>query len=151
MFATERHGTHNTADKCCGAAPHQTGRRQPRERGDVTVTAVFIVPLVMITMFAIVQYSVAWYAKAALNAAAEDGLRAAQTNDLADPVAAAQASIDGNARFVSGIVISPTTPTPGQLTVTVTGKVPGAFPGLTFTITGKASGPLETFRTQGYP
>ena len=151
MFTTERCGTHNMTGKCCGAAPNRTRRGRLRERGDVTVTAVFIVPLVMITMFAIVQYSVAWYAKAALNAAAEDGLRAAQTNDLADPVTAAQASIDGNAHFVSGIVISPTTPTPGQLTVTVTGKVPGAFPGLTFTITGKASGPLETFRTQGYP
>jgi Flp pilus assembly protein TadG len=136
---------HNTVDGSCGVASKQ------RERGDVTVQAIFIVPLVMLTMFAIVQYSVAWYAKAALNAAAEDGLRAAQTSADANPTPAAQASINTNARFVSGITITPTTPTPGQLTVTVTGNVAGAFPGLTWTITGRASGPLETFRAQGNP
>jgi Flp pilus assembly protein TadG len=136
---------HNKPDGSCGVASKQ------RERGEVTVQAIFIVPLIMLTMFAIVQYSVAWYAKAALNAAAEDGLRAAQTSADANPTPAAQASITTNARFVSGITITPTTPTPGQLTVTVTGNVAGAFPGLTWTITGRASGPLETFRSQGNP
>lgn len=115
----------------------------------MTASAVVIVPLVMIIMFAIVQSAIGWYAQAALNAAAEDGLRAAQTNATANPVLAAQASIDGNARFVSAITITATNPTPGELTVTVTGRVPGAFPGLSWHLTGRASGPRETFRAQG--
>ena len=124
-------------------------RRDPGERGEVTASAVVIVPLVMIIMFAIVQTAIGWYAQAALNAAAEDGLRSAQTNATNNAVPAAQASIDGNARFVSGVTINTMTPNPGMFTVTVTGRVPGAFPGLTWHLTGRASGSLETFRPQG--
>ena len=87
-------------------------RREPGECGEVTASAVVIVPLVMIIMFAIVQTAIGWYAQAALNAAAEDGLRSAQTNATNNAVPAAQASIDGNAGFVSAITITTTTPTP---------------------------------------
>lgn len=133
-------------------APNRNTRAAQRaEAGEVTAAAVVIIPMVMLLMFATVQYAVAWYAKAALNAAAEDGLRATQTNPDTSPSTAAQASLDGNARFVDAVTITTETPTPGQLTVTVTGRVPGAFPGLTWTLTGQASGPLETFRPQGNP
>ena len=132
-----------------GVESQSCQRRFRMERGEVTASAVVIVPLVMIIMFAIVQSAIGWYAQAALNAAAEDGLRAAQTNVTGNPVPAAEASIDGNARFVSAITVTTATPTAGQLTVTVTGRVPGAFPGLTWHLTGRASGPLETFRPQG--
>ena len=80
----------------------------------MTASAVVIVPLVMIIMFAIVQSAIGWYAQAALNAAAEDGLRAAQTNVTGNPVPAVQASIDGNARFVSAITITTATPNPAS-------------------------------------
>ena len=132
-----------------GVESRPNRRRDVRERGEVTASAVVIVPLVMIIMFAIVQTAIGWYAQAALNAAAEDGLRSAQTNATNNAVPAAQASIDGNARFVSGVTITTATPTAGVLSVTVTGRVPGAFPGLTWHLTGRASGTLETFRPQG--
>ena len=155
--AVDRH--ENVSGRCTAPANPTTGRpgRERRscqrrirtERGEVTASAVVIVPLVMIIMFAIVQSAIGWYAQAALNAAAEDGLRSAQTNVTGNPVPAAEASIDGNARFVSAIIVTTATPNPGELTVTVTGQVPGAFPGLTWHLTGRASGSLETFRPQG--
>jgi Flp pilus assembly protein TadG len=103
----------------------------------VTVQAVVLVPLTLLLLFAIVQFSVAWYAKLALTAAAEDGLRYTQTNPTRAPETSATQSAMSNAGFVSG------------LTVTVRGQVPAAFPGFSWTITGSATGPLEIFRPQG--
>jgi Flp pilus assembly protein TadG len=128
-------------------APQTTCCRGPGERGDATVQAVALVPLTMLLLFAIIQFAVAWYAKTALTAAAEDGLRAAQINH-ASPEAAARDSAKMNAGFVDGVS---TTSTVGvdRITVTIRGKVPAAFPGFQWTITGTASGPAETFRIQG--
>jgi Flp pilus assembly protein TadG len=128
-------------------AQHATRRRGSGERGDATVQAVALVPLTMLLLFAIIQFAVAWYAKTALTAAAEDGLRAAQINHIS-PEAAARDSAKMNAGFVDGVS---TTSTVGvdRITVTIRGKVPAAFPGFQWTITGTASGPAETFRIQG--
>ena len=126
-----------------------TGASWWRERGDTTVQAIVIIPLTLLAIFATIQFAVAWYAKNALTAAAEDGLRSAQTNPATTGEPAAAASANANAGFVSTLTIATTHPAPDRLTVTVRGNVPGAFPGLTWTITGTASGPLEQFRTQG--
>ncbi len=111
--------------------------------------AVVIVPLTLLLIFGIVSFAIASYTKTALTAAAEDGLRHTQTNpdQPAEPAAAASAAT--NAGFVDDLAITTNRTTTGQLTVIVTGKVPGAFPGLRWTITGTATGPLETFRPQG--
>ena len=141
----------------CGVAPNRTNQRTNQrtslkrrcERGDVTASNVIIIPLVMLLCFAVIQYAVAWHAKNALNAAAEDGLRAAQTNALIDPTAVARTSLNTNAAFIANVAVIPSRPTPGRLTITITGNVSGPFPGLTWTLTGHATGPLETFRVQG--
>lgn len=126
---------------------HTTRRRGIGERGDATVQAVALVPLTMLLLFAIIQFAVAWCAKTALTAAAEDGLRAAQINHVS-PELAARDSAQMNAGFVDGVS---TTSTVGVdwITVTIRGRVPAAFPGFQWTITGTASGPAETFRVQG--
>ena len=121
------------------------------ETGETTVSAVILAPLLLLIMFAVIQFAVGWHAKSALDAAAEDGLRAAQTNIYADPVDAAKASAQTNARFVDHLTISTTPPGPGRLTVTVTGVVLGPFPGTHWSIVGRASGPLDRFRLQGQP
>ena len=128
---------------------HHVGRDRTgqSERGDTTVQSVALVPLTLLLIFAIIQFAVAWYAKSALTAAAEDGLRAAQTNTTTATAAASQ-SATANAGFVDQLRITDTT-TADRLTVTVRGVVPGAFPGLHWTITGTATGPLEQFRPQG--
>ena len=124
-------------------------RRRRGERGDTTVQAVVLVPLTLLLIFAIVQFAVAWYAKTALTAAAEDGLRQAQTNTAQPPEPAAERSARMNAGFVDDLAAYSQRAANGRLTVTVTGKVPAAFPGLRWTITGTATGPIEEFRPQG--
>ncbi len=158
MTHPERHGTTTPATGTSGgAAPTRTQRHPKRrrrfasERGDVTASNVIVIPLVMLLCFAVVQYAVAWHAKNALNAAAEDGLRAAQTNALLDPTGVARTSLTTNAAFIANVAATQTTPAPGRLTVTITGNVPGPFPGLTWSLTGHATGPLENFRVQGNP
>ena len=129
-------------------AQHRTLRgRASGERGDATVQAVALVPLTMLLLFAIIQFAVAWFAKAALTAAAEDGLRAGQVN-VATAETAAQQSAKANAGFVNNLTAT-STASDDRITVTVRGKVPAAFPGFQWTITGIASGPTETFRVQG--
>ena len=89
--------------------------------------AVALVPLTMLLLFAIIQFAVAWYAKTALTAAAEDGLRAAQTNHPS-PERAARESARINAGFVDDL----TTTSPfgwGTDHRHDQGKVPAAFPG----------------------
>ena len=129
-------------------AAHE-GQGTNRERGDATVQAVALVPLTLLLIFAIVQFAVAWYAKTALTAAAEDGLRHTQTNISQAPEPAAHQSARMNAGFVDDLTITSNRTPGGRLTVTVRGKVPGAFPGLRWTITGTATGVTEEFRPQG--
>ena len=133
---------------------HQQSTSRPTpvrrgERGDTTVQAVVLVPLTLLLIFAIIQFAVAWYAKTALTTAAEDGLRYTQTNSTQRPEPAAEQSARMNAGFVDDLNVTSAHTATGRLTVTVTGKVPAAFPGLRWTITGAATGPLEEFRPQG--
>ena len=118
------------------------------ETGTITLTAVVIVPVVIVVLLSVVQFALAWYAQTALNAAAEDGLRAAQTLNP-DPAAAATASATGNAGFVSGLAINVTEPEPGTVRVDVSGRVPAAFPGLVWTLHADATGLVERVRPQG--
>ena len=136
----EQHGTQQR-----GAA----SRRRGRERGDATVQAVAIIPLALLLIFGIVQFAVAWYAKAALTAAAEDGLRYTQTNPTRPPEPAAETSARNNAGFVDALTVTSNRPAPDRITVTVKGRVPAAFPGFSWSITGRATGNLEIFRPQG--
>lgn len=135
--------------KQCQQKPRRSRRRRTGERGDTTVQAVVLVPLTLLLMFAIVQFAMAWYAKTALTAAAEDGLRQAQTNAGQAPEPAAERSALMNAGFVDDLAATSQRTVAGRITVTVTGKVPAAFPGLRWTITGTATGPIEELRLQG--
>ena len=103
---------------------HGTKRRRAGERGDVTVQAIVVVPLALLLIFAIVQFAVAWYAKAALTAAAEDGLRYSQTNPTQPAEAVTAASARSNAGFVTDLAVTSNRPAPDRLTVTVRGHVP---------------------------
>lgn len=126
------------------AIPHNEG-------GETTASAVVLVPIVLFMIFAVVQVAVAWHAKSALEAAAEDGLRSVQSNRYADPVETAKASAQMNARFVDRLRVVSTQTGPGRVAVTVTGDVPGPIPGMRWTLSARASGPLDRFRTQGAP
>lgn len=137
------------ADQPGTEQPCAASRRRGRERGDATVQAVAIIPLALLLIFGIIQFAVAWYAKAALTAAAEDGLRYTQTNPTRPPEPAAETSARNNAGFVDALTVTSNRPAPDRITVTVKGRVPAAFPGFTWSITGTATGDLEIFRPQG--
>ena len=151
MSALERHDRLERTHRDRAVAPDQASSHLRNENGETTAAAVVLVPLVLLMIFAVIQFAVGWHAKSALDAAAEDGLRAAQTNLYADPIEAAKASAQMNARFVENLTVSATPPAPGRLTITVKGTVPGPFPGTRWTIVARASGPLDRFRVQGQP
>ena len=136
------------------AAPDRQGRAinrhaAGRESGEVTTATVIMFPIVLLMIFAIVQTAVAWYAKSALEAAAEDGLRAAQTISIDQAAQAAATSVQTNAGFVDDLTTEAIPSDTGQLVVTVTGKVPGPFPGSQLRLRASATGSLEIFRPQG--
>jgi Flp pilus assembly protein TadG len=127
-----------------------------RDRGDVSVEAVIGFPILLLAVFACVQMTFNAFGRAALQAAAQDALSAAQTNSTGiavwrDPDAVARQSAGRNAGFVGG-VRSDIVPLPdGRVRVTVRGRVPSAFPGATMVIVGSATGTLDAFRPQGEP
>ena len=121
-----------------------------RDLGEVSTEAVLIIPVVLLLILAIVQTATGWFARNALDGAAEDALRAAQQSE--SPDTAARDSVNTNAAFIRRVTV---TVVPSErsdrVTVTVTGDVNGAFPGMSWRIAGHATGPLERFRPQGDP
>ena len=120
------------------------------DRGDIAVEMVIIVPLFIFMIFAVLQLGAGWLAKNALEAAAQDGLRASQTFENVDD--AAHASIASNAAFLRNINVT-TAPASraDRVRVIVRGDMHGVIPGTTLHISGSASGPIERFRSRGEP
>ena len=128
------------------------GRRS--ETGDITVEAVIAIPLLLLMVFACVQLSFNWFGRAALQTAAQDALSVYQTNSTGqrgfrDPGVVAQQSARRNAGFVASVTQTMETLPDGRVKVTVTGRVPVAFPGATMRIESSAIGTLDNFRPQG--
>lgn len=135
-------------------AATEPGRRH--EAGDITVEAVIAIPLLLLMVFACVQLSFNWFGRAALSAAAQDALSTVQTNSTGqrgyvDPDAVARASMRRNAGFVGSVTATMEPLDDGRIKVTVTGRVPSAFPGATIRIESSAVGTLDNFRPQGEP
>jgi Flp pilus assembly protein TadG len=132
-------------------------RRKPGERGSATVEALLLFPLVTLLIFGFIQTSIAWFARGAMQAAASDSLSAYQANtsglslNAPDPVATGVESMKRNANFVQNVTVTgPVTASRAdRVTYRVSGKVGGFFPGMSWTISAIASGPVERFRPQG--
>ena len=126
------------------------------ENGEVTVETVIAFPLVLLTIFAIVQLSFNWYAREALIAGAQDALSIEQANSTQrraweDPAAVAMATVQQNAGFITNVTQRTESLPDGRVTVTVSGRVPAAFPGATITLKAHVTGTLDNFRPQGEP
>lgn len=134
-------------------------RRQPGERGSATVELLLLFPLVTFLIFGIIQVSIAWFARGAMQAAATDSLSAYQelstglSIDPPDPTATALETMRRNANFVSDVrVEGPMAASRvDRVTFQVSGTVGGFFPGMRMTISASASAPIERFRPQGAP
>jgi Flp pilus assembly protein TadG len=134
-------------------------RRVSGERGSATTEALLLFPLVTFLIFGIIQVSIAWFARGAMQAAATDSLSAYQelstglSIDPPDPVATGMATMERNAKFVQNITVSgpESASRNDRVTFRVTGRVGGFFPGMTWTVSATASAPVERFRPQGNP
>ncbi len=109
-----------------------------------------VAPVVLAIVLLVIQVSLVFHARQVADAAAGDGLRAAQANGatLDDGRAAAQqfAAADETLN-VQRVEVSPNG---RRVRVVVVGTAPSVFPGLsTRTVSGVAEGPTEVFLRPG--
>lgn len=129
--------------------------RRPRETGQVTVQVILMVPIIVMMMYSAFMAGFAWYARNAMQIAASDALSLSQTQASGmgsggDPATVATDLIKTLKVSVSDVKAT-STPVPGIagfVTWSVSGVVPGPFPGSSMTVEGHASGPLDGFRPQ---
>lgn len=115
------------------------------DRGEVTSTVV-MVPLAMLLFLVAVQVALTLHARSVLSAAAQDYVRAVQTEDPGSGEDAANAVLAGSTQLFSsrpGIDASIGADVVG---VTITGTVMSLVPGWSPEVTGSAEGATERFR-----
>ncbi len=118
------------------------------ERGDVA-PLVILTPLTVFLVMFVVQLGLHFHARTVLNAAAQDGARAAQYEDgtSADGITAADQILDGSRSMftVQNLSVDAGPPT---VTVTITAEIVSVIPFWSATATATASGPKEAFRPE---
>jgi Flp pilus assembly protein TadG len=120
--------------------------RERDQHGEVAST-VLIVPVLLLCLLLVIQFALAMHARAVLTAAAQDGARAAQVNggSAASGRVAASATLTRDANGLvhdSDVRIDDDGTT---VTATVSADVTSIIPGWRWRVSGRASGPRETF------
>lgn len=113
------------------------------------VEAVLVVPVLMLVLLVIVQFSLWMHATQVAQLAASEGDRVARSfgGGTAAGTAAAQAVLRGPGSDVTGATVS-TTVLPGDSEVLrVAGRAVSILPGLSFTVSASANGPIQQFRS----
>ena len=125
-----------------GAAPRAT-----RDRGISVLSALIVFPLVLSAILFAIQYALVFHARGVLEAAAEDGLRAAQTTE-GSPAAGQAAALGLVSRIANDLIDLENVSVGGDRTITVTieASVSSIVPGWSPRITVDAQGPREEFR-----
>ena len=124
-------------------------RRRRGDRGDATIETVIVVPVLVFLTMGIVQFGMWMHASHIADAAARDGVAAARL-DGAGPAATGEAARDTLNRLANGLITEPTVDAQRsveRVTVRVSGTVRPVIPGVAFTVTGFADGPVERFRS----
>ena len=117
--------------------------RRYRTSGSVSIESVLVIPLFLVTLFAILQGSLWVYAGSVAQAAAQDGVRAGTVwgGTAADGVALAQSVLHARDSGTDWTVTA--TPAATTLTVAVTGHCLSIVPGLELTVYESATLPWE--------
>lgn len=134
-----------------GALP-PTPRRLSGDRGEVSST-VLMMPVVLTLLLVLVQSSLSWHARSVLEAAASDGLVAAQT-DGGNEEAGRQAVSSILSGSDSGLLraVDVQVERGDELTtVRVEADVVRLLPIVTSRVRAEASGPTERFRSDTEP
>ncbi len=139
---------------CHRSPPGQVPSRQ--ERGAATASFVIAFPLLLLVFMALIQWGLYFHAQALVDAAAQDGTRAAQNADgtasqgrqVAEDLLA-DAGRSGLLREVRVDVSE----SAGEIRTTVRGQAPSLvpLPGFDATVEGSSVGPKERFVPQGEP
>lgn len=131
-----------------GTPARRQSRHRAGERGDVAPTVVLTALTVFLVMF-VIQMGLYFHARTVLNAAAEDGARAAQVRG--GRAADGEATIDQILAGSPTLLAAPTRQVSvdaDTVTVELTARVPSLVPFWSGTVTARSSGPVERFRPE---
>lgn len=126
----------------------ERGHERARERGDVAPTVILTTLTVFLVMF-VIQMGLFFHARTVLNAAAEDGTRAAQARGGRS--SDAEAAIDQLLAGSSSLLTNPSrtvTISADTVTVELAADIPSLVPFWSGTVTARSSGPVERFRPE---
>ncbi len=133
-----------------------TWGRGERERGSVSLELAILFPVVLLLVFAIVEYGLWFHARSLALVAAQEGVTAARIYQ-ADPgagTARARAFLDEHADdgTLSDITVTTTSAAGQQVRIEVQGRSLSVLPGAPgILVTQFAEGPIERFTTAGSP
>lgn len=123
-------------------------RRRRAEEGDAVTEMVIVVPVLLLLIMTIVQFGLWYHAEQVVQAAAQEGLRAAGSLD-----GTPESGSDRAQRFLATTAASLIRDPVVQATrddrvslVEVSGTVVGVIPGLRMAVDARAVGPTESFR-----
>ncbi|MDF1598116.1 MAG: pilus assembly protein [Acidimicrobiia bacterium] len=119
--------------------PHRT------ERGLTSTELAVVMPVIIALVLVPFQIALWWHARQVAEAAAREGLDAAQviTATEEDGIRAAEWFLDAAGNLTDpDVSVTRTTDT---VTVAVTGRAPRIIPGLDWQVAAHASGPVERF------
>jgi len=111
-----------------------------------------MVPLILLTMLFVVQFSLAYYARTVVSGAAQDGASAAARRDAstADGIALADSLVEQAAGSLFESHAASASTADGRVTVRVEGEVVSLLPFFgTITVTASGSARIEQFTPQG--
>lgn len=128
-------------------------RRRHDDRGEVTAT-VILVPVVLVALLFVIQFSLTYYARAVLSGAAQDGAAAGARRDSSPGAGAALT--DQLVAESAGALLTSHTSFGGSngdtVTVVARGEVVSILPFVgTITVEASASAQIEEFNPQGAP
>ena len=118
------------------------------EGGSSAVELVLLTPVLMFAVFLIIQFALWYHARGIVLAAAQEGARAAQTEQ--GSAAAGQARAHAYLDALGGDLVTDAAATvtrgPDTVVARVTGRAVNIVPRFTMTITESSTGPVERFR-----
>ncbi|MBO3748296.1 pilus assembly protein [Streptosporangiaceae bacterium NEAU-GS5] len=130
-------------------------RELGRERGTTVVELALIMPVVLVVILLVVQFTLVFHGRQVADAAAREGARVARAAgfDASGWQGEAEAKARGIVRSVGPKMLQNVTVTAwqqdGERGVTVSGSAVAAvplLPGMSFQITSRFGGPIECFR-----
>jgi Flp pilus assembly protein TadG len=118
------------------------------DEGSSVVEAVIVVPILMFVLLVIVQFCLWMHATQVAQLAASEGDRVARSygGGPAAGAASAQAVLHGPGSDVTGSSVTAAVLSGDSEVLMVTGRATSVVPGLSFTVSASAIGPIQQFR-----